>query len=138
MKLDRNDYWTIESDSEDKMVAIVWTEQTAKMTDGDFKTALELLARYAEERSDPAILVDVRKFRHAMSPGLGVWRENEIVPRYNAAGIARFAYVIGRDFPAPPNKEPSKLAEGEDFLTGFFDRVEDARDWLSERKVQAQ
>lgn len=131
VELDRNGYWTIASDSEDRMVTIVWTERTAKMTDGDFKTALELLARYAEERSDPAILVDVRKFRYAVSPDLGVWRENEIVPRYNAAGIARFAYVVGPDFPARPNGEPSRLAESEGFLTGFFDREEDAKAWLS-------
>lgn len=131
MDLDKTDYWTIASDEEDKVVTIVWTDQTANMTDDDFKKALELLAKYAEERANPAILVDVRAFRYGVSADLGVWREKEIVPRYNAAGIARFAYVVGPDFPAPPNGAPSRLAESEEFLTGFFDRGEDARAWLS-------
>ena len=74
----------------------------------------------------------MRRFRHAMTPELGQWRAEAITPRYNRAGVCRFAYVVGTDTPmAGAAKKPPERHPGEDFLTAFFAAEDDAREWLA-------
>ena len=133
MQLHANDYWTLNHDEAAGTVDIVWTEASAEMGDKGFKEALERLAGQAEAHAAPRILVDVRRFRHPMTPELGQWRTEAITPRYNKAGVRRFAYVVGTDTPmAGAAEKPPEQHPGEDFLTGFFAAEQEAREWLAE------
>ena len=84
MQLHQNDLWTISYDEAVSSVKIDWTEKTAHMTDDDFKDALSRFAGHAEEHSARCLLVDVQRFKHALSEELGQWRDSTIIPRYNA------------------------------------------------------
>src|SRR5215475_12937367 len=99
MKVHEDPLFTFEL--EPNILHLVWTEKTASMTDEEFKRALSLYADCALKHRTAGLLVDIRNFRHRPGPEIGKWRSEEIVPRYKAAGVKKFAYVIGTDAPMP-------------------------------------
>jgi len=76
-------------------------------------------------------MVDVEnfKFGEAMGPELMKWRLEKIVPRYNKAGLKKFAFVHGSGFPEKPGEGEKTAAE--DFLTKHFASEEHATEWAS-------
>jgi len=119
------DYWQMTHRPADSAVLLRWTTATAAMTDDDFKDALEAFVDLAEGRRALNLLVDVRDFRHPVGEELGVWRGAAIVPRYNRAGIRKFAYVVTG--PGGPSGGP-----GENFETRAFDSEAAALAWFRE------
>jgi hypothetical protein len=98
------------------------------MTDEDFKADLTRFAGHVEQRRARGILVDVRRFRHTMGPGVQEWRVRNISSRYDAAGVRRFAFLFppGAQIPPPMNQS----SEGESFLTRAFISQEEAVAWF--------
>lgn len=113
-----------------RVIGIDWKESTATRTDDDMKNELDLFAGYVEERQAPAIIVDVTRFRHRMSPGVQQWRVKNISTRYSVAGVKRFAFVFPPEAQIPSMMNQS--AEGEKFRTRAFNRREEAIAWLAE------
>jgi hypothetical protein len=66
-----------------------------------------------------------------MSPAKmdGPWRDANIIPRYNAAGVAKFAFHMPDGMPMI-GEPPTPEAPGR-FPTGYFGRRQDALDWLA-------
>jgi hypothetical protein len=57
------------------------------------------------------------------------WRDANIIPRYNAAGVRRFAFLFPDGMPAigaPPAAEGPAT-----FPTAYFARRQEALDWLA-------
>jgi hypothetical protein len=120
----------LETDS--RTLRFLWTEKTANMTDEDFKRALLLYADLAEKHSACGLLVDVRSFRHRLAAETGRWRDEVVAPKYAGAGVKKFAYVVGEDFPMPPaGAKPAPTAAA--FETRFFHSMAEAEGWLAER-----
>ncbi len=133
MQLYDNDFFTITHDPASAIITIAWTEKTAHMRDDDFKEALERFAGFAEGYKARRLRVDVTRFRHALSPEIGAWRDEIIVPKYHDAGVERFAYVVGEGAPAPADEgDAPEEAARENFSTRFFTSEEAARVWLSD------
>ena len=56
------------------------------------------------------------------------WRDEHIIPRYNAAGLKKFAFIMPEGMPAigaAPEKEGSA-----NFPTAYFGSRNDALAWL--------
>ncbi len=131
--MQRNDdeFWTIEVDAEPALVRLIWKAATARMTDAEFRRGLEVCADMALDNDARALWVDLRHFAHAPSPDIGPWRDSEIIPRYNRAGVSKFVYLTAPDFAAPDGGAPEPRP-GEDFATRFFASETDAIDWIRE------
>ena len=114
----------------DAVLDFVWKEATSEMSDDDFKRALRAFVLNAARHCARALLVDVRAFRHPLGEGIAAWRDAEISPLYNGAGIRRFAYVVPAQAPATPDGAPDPPSAGEDFATRFYHDEADARRWL--------
>jgi hypothetical protein len=90
---------------------------------------LSTFAGCVEKCGRTRVLIDSTSFR--MNPALmdGEWRDANIIPRYNAAGVAKFAFHFPEGMPligAPPAPEgPAR------FPTAYFGRRQDALDWLA-------
>ena len=112
-----------------RIIGIDWKESTAVMTSEEFKQELTVFAGYVEEKKAPAIIVDVSKFGHKMSPDVQPWRIKNISTRYNAAGVKRFAFLFAKDTLIPPTL--SQSSEGEQFLTRAFNNLSEATAWLT-------
>jgi hypothetical protein len=123
--------FSFELDAGLNLLRFLWTEKTSNMTDDDFKRALLLYADFAKKHSVRGLLVDVRTFRHRMTPETGKWRDEVVAPKYASAGVKKFAYVVGQNFPMPPTgSKPSTVPP---FETRFFHSTEEAERWLSEK-----
>lgn len=108
-----------------------WLEGSAGMTDNDFMRSMERYAAFAEERRAPNMLVDVTRFRHSPGEHVGAWRDEHIIPRYNAAGVKRFAFLV------PPEASGTVEAGGQpemeppgNFPTGCFEDRQHIFDWF--------
>ena len=110
MQLHQNELWVISYDETLSTIKIQWSENTTRMTDDDFKDALERFAGHAEEYQARHLLVDVQFFKHPVTAELGKWRDEKIIPRYHAVGIKKMAYVLGPE--APPTACSSVTAPG--------------------------
>lgn len=127
MEIHRNDFLVMSHEPESKLILLRWLERTAEMTDENFKDALDRFAGFAEQYGAKSLMVDVAKFRHSPSAEVGKWRDATIIPRYNKAGIRKFAFVTGKQGAPPP---PGPPRAGEAFVTRFFGSETEARRWL--------
>jgi hypothetical protein len=111
------------------LIEIRWFDTTADMSAQDFRDWLSTFAGCVEKSGRRRVLVDSTSFRMNMANMDGPWRDANIIPRYNAAGVVRFAFLMPEGMPmigAPPAAE----APG-NFPTGYFGRREDALRWLA-------
>ncbi|MCP4327216.1 MAG: hypothetical protein GY791_02105 [Alphaproteobacteria bacterium] len=111
-----------------------WKPEARTLTDNDFKEGLSNFAGYGFELRVTKMVVDVRDF--APAPGvpsaeaMGPWRSRVAVPRYNRAGITKFAYLRNREGGGPPVGGPVRH-DGEDFETAVFDSEAELAAWLN-------
>src|SRR5262249_4284722 len=90
--------WGVIVDHTD-LLELRWLPSTSSMTDGGFMATLCLFASEAEKARRHGLLIDATEFRHAFGPGIMEWRDAHIIPRYGAAGVRRFAFLMPADFP---------------------------------------
>jgi len=118
----------LDRENED-LVEFRWFDTTADMSADEFKASLANFAGCVEKCGRHHVLVDNTSFRMSPSRMDGPWRDANIIPRYNAAGVTRFAFLMPPDMPmigSPPAPEGSGR-----FPTAYFGRRQEALDWLS-------
>lgn len=111
------------------LVELRWFDTTADMSSAEFQSWLATFAGCVEKCGRSRVLVDSTSFRMDMANMDGSWRDANIIPRYNAAGVAKFAFHMPQGMPLI-GKEPTPEAPGR-FPTGYFGRRQDALDWLA-------
>lgn len=128
MALENHEFWSMSHDPKTNAIELDWKGTTSAMTEDDFKLALERLAKHIADQSATGTLVDVRTFDFRMTPELDTWRQEEIIPAYNAAGLKRFAFLL----PAGLDYRPAGGGDGAKFVTDYFEDPEAARAWLKD------
>lgn len=114
--------------ADEDYVEIRWYDATSKLTSDEFNRWLEAFASSVESAKRSGILVDAVQFKMDMAKMDAAWRDANIIPRYNAAGVARFAFLMP---PGMPAIGASPAPEGPaDFPTGYFGTRADALAWL--------
>jgi hypothetical protein len=112
-----------------------WFASTQQMTDDDFKSSLELYATAAEQlRPIACLLIDSREFLHTFGdPSVLQWRDERIIPRYNAAGVRKFAFVMPAGTPGTVESGAAPSIDGPaSFPTAWFTSRERAEAWLAQ------
>ena len=95
------DHWGSTIDRpEDDFIEIRWYDATAAMSGDDFNAWLARFAGEVEAAGRSGILVDSMVFRMDMAHMDGAWRDAHIIPRYNAAGVRKFAFLMPTGMPA--------------------------------------
>jgi hypothetical protein len=130
-ELHRDEYGVIWHHEEDGILELEWLDHSASMTDDDFKRSMQRYAKLAGAHSSHYLLVDVTRFRHTMGEGVGAWRDEHIIPAYNAAGVKKFAFLFPPGAPGTVEEgiDPAKEPPGE-FPTGYFAERERIVDWF--------
>ncbi len=104
-----------------------WLAGTEAMTDDDFMRWLERFATAAVQQHAPFLLIDTRAFKHQAGTHVWPWRDEHIIPRYNQAGVKKFAFLLPTG--AAPKTEP--MPEGPaQFPTGYFESREQIDRWF--------
>ena len=109
------------------LLELRWLSSTSSMTDGGFMATLCLLVSEAEKIRRRAVFIDAVEFRHAFGPGVMEWRDAHIIPRYGAAGIRRFAFLVPPGFPRAGVEEVEGQAV---FPTKWFADRREMLEWL--------
>jgi hypothetical protein len=108
---------------------IRWYDTTEEMSAGQFQDWLAGFAAEVERRKQPGILVDATRFLMNPANMNEQWRDENIIPHYNAAGVRRFAFHMPEGMPAI-GTDPKPVGPA-DFPTAYFARRQDALDWLA-------
>jgi hypothetical protein len=115
---------------QDGCVEIRWHDTTSRLTKNAFHGFLEIFAGHVEACGRPCCLIDAVRFKMAMSEMDGAWRDANIIPRYNAAGVAKFAFLMPDGMPAigadPAPEGPAR------YPTAYFGTRDEALAWLKD------
>src|SRR5690348_11079905 len=71
-----------------------WFPSTREMTDDGFKETIQLQASEGERVRPANMFIDATEFFHQFGEGVMDWRDEHVIPRYNAAGVKRFAFLM--------------------------------------------
>jgi hypothetical protein len=107
-----------------------WFDTTESMTRDAFQRWLSAFAEEVGTCRRPGLLVDATRFRMPDEERDASWRDEHLVPHYNAAGVKRFAFLMPDGMVAigrPPCREGNA-----EYPTAYFDRRADAIAWLTE------
>jgi len=127
-ELYRDQFGVLLEDLSNRMLELKWLDGSSAMTDEDFKAWLDRFSTEAETRRQPHLVIDVRQFRHRPGPEVGAWRDEHVIPRYNRAGVIKFAFLLPEGSPgagASPAPEPPGK-----FPTGYFDQPAKIEAWF--------
>jgi len=110
------------------LIELRWFDTTAEMSAGEFQSWLKNFAECVEKCGRSRVLVDSTAFRMSPAKMDGPWRDANIIPRYNAAGVKKFAFHMPEGMPMigepPENEVPGR------FPTGYFGKRQEALAWL--------
>jgi hypothetical protein len=107
---------------------IRWFDTTSDLDREAFNAFLKTYASTLEARPGRSALVDSTSFRMDRRHMDNAWRDANIVPRYNAAGLRKFAFILPAGGPLI-GQAPSKEGPAQ-FPTGYFGTRRDALAWL--------
>lgn len=110
-------------------VEIRWYDTTVAMSVNEFQRWLTEFATQVERLRRPGILVDATRFLLDPAKMSDEWRDANIVPRYNAAGVTKFAFHMPEGMPAIGS--PPEIQGPAAFPTAYFARRQAALDWLA-------
>ena len=112
-----------------KILELRWYPETESMTDDDYMGWLERFAISAEQRHVQLIVIDTLAFKHHPGAQTGPWRDEHIIPRYNRAGVKKFAFLL---LPGTAPKTEPAIEGPAQFPTGYFDSRELIERWFME------
>ena len=103
----------------------------SETTDGAFKATIALYAWEAEKVRPSFLLIDATEFRHQFGPNVMQWRDDCIIPRYGAAGVRKFAFLMPAGVPNTMESGGKEVIDGPAiFPTAWFSVRQNALNWL--------
>ena len=110
------------------ILEIRWYDSTADLDGQEFNRFLAVFADFVLDKRRPRILVDATAFKMDPARMDLDWRNVNIIPKYNQAGVERFAFHVPAGMPAiglPPVPEGPAA-----FPTAWFASRREAIAWL--------
>ena len=109
-----------------------WSDETTSMSEPQFRVGVERLAELIEREHLQNVLVDVIVMGYTPAADFEQWRQAHIIPRYNAAGVRKFAFVLPEGATGTVERGAVPAVEGKAaFPTGYFGSHERAFAWLA-------
>ena len=110
-----------------------WLPATKDATEAQVRDTMALFAAEAEQRQQLFLIVDTTEFAHRWADDMMPWRDREIIPRYNAGEVTKFAFITGEGVPFPTVESGADPAPDgpATFPTGWFQTREAAYQWLA-------
>lgn len=132
MQVYQSPYMTLEVDQANRIIKVIWSADTERMTEETFKQELTKYVEVAEQYRPSGSLVDTGQFLMTVVPEVQSWVQQNIHPRSLQAGVRKFAYIVSKDVFSQVSIEQTMEEEvtGAMFKTQYFDDVAQATEWL--------
>jgi hypothetical protein len=131
-ELAANEWGTIIYHPQWNTLELKWGQKTRSMTDDGFKQTLQLMADHGLRVRPKYMIIDATEFFHELGAGTLAWRDEHIVPRYNDAGVEKFAFLATDRAPGTVEKGAEPVPDGPArFPTGWFETRELMYAWLT-------
>lgn len=132
-KVASTEYGAIIHHDERNTLELKWLPTTKDATEAQARDTMALFAAETERLKPRFLIVDTTEFFHQWADDMMDWRNTEIIPRYNAGGVTKFAFVTGEGVPFPTVESGADPApEGPaTFPTGWFAGRDRAYQWLT-------
>jgi len=102
------------------------------MGDDGFKETLQLLADQGLKVRPTFMIIDATQFFHTLGEGVLLWRDEQIVPLYNEAGVQKFAFLATGAMPGTVEKGGVPAPDGPaTFPTAWFETRDRLYTWLT-------
>src|SRR5262249_34730081 len=109
-----------------------WKPATSTMGDDGFRETLQLLADEGLKLRSVHMIVDATEFFHDVADATFAWRNEQIIPRYNEAGVQKFAFLVTARAPRTFEKGVEPVPDGPaTFPTGWFESRDRMYAWLN-------
>jgi hypothetical protein len=129
----RNKWGVVLQHEQWRTLELAWLPATRDMDDEGFKETLRLFADAGERLRPAFMLIDANEFHHRPGQGVMEWRNEHIIPSYNAAGVTRFAFVVPEGTPGTVEAGATPAVDGPaNFPTAWFSSRQAAYRWLGE------
>src|SRR5215472_16141240 len=129
VELFRDELATYTRDDARGLVEQRWS--TKPMSEQQFRDRISKLAGFLEQAHVPNALVDMSEINHSPSGDFESWRQTNIIPRYNAAGVKKFAFLLPASMTGTVENGTAPAVEGAAaFPTGYFHSRERALQWF--------
>jgi hypothetical protein len=112
------------------LIEIRWYDSTATLTADGFQRWLTRFTEEVEKVGRKGILTDGTAFRMDPSQMDAEWRDANIVPRYNSAGVRAFAFHMPEGMPAIGG-EPAIEGPAQ-YPTAYFGSRAEAVAWIAQ------
>ena len=133
VEVTKNEWGVVLNHEQWRTLELKWLPSTREMNDDGFKETLELFAAEGEQAKPDYMIIDATEFEHELGDGVLEWRDQEIIPRYNAAGVKKFAFLWKEGMPGTVESGSTPAPDGPaDFPTGWFTGRERAYKWMME------
>src|SRR5262245_25916240 len=125
----RNAWGVVAHHVNEHILELRWLPST--MTDAAFKATWAPVASGAEKVRPSLLLIDATEFRHSFAPCVMEWRNDAIIPRYGAAGVKKFAFLMPAGVPNTMESGGKEVIDGPAiFPTAWFSVRQNALNWL--------
>lgn len=132
MEFYKSDYQTINFDASKSVLSKSWTPKTEDLDADTFYEEVNKIAECAEKNNAKYILDDTRDFSFTITLELQSWVDNEVFPRFIAAGLKKYAIIVSKEFISQLSIEQTMEGEkgSQTFEVQYFDNTEEARLWI--------
>ena len=132
VELFRDEFSTYYRDDMHKVIEQRWTSATKSMSEQQFREGVSRLAQLLQREHIHQVLVDVTEMKYRAADDFETWRQAEIIPKYNAAKVEKFAFLLPSEATATVENGTEPAREGvANFPTGYFTSRDRAFNWLA-------
>ena len=115
-----------------RSIELKWLEEANAMSEQQFRAAIERLAGFMERERPPNVLVDMATLEFRPAEDFEQWRQANIIPRYNKAGVTKFAFILPAGATQTVEGGTAPSVEGSaQFQTGYFCTRDGALKWFA-------
>ena len=119
-------------DPEHNAIELRWLDEANGMSEAQFRAGIERLAGFMERERPPHVLVDMATLEFRPAGDFDQWRQANIIPRYNKAGVLKFAFLVNKDAEYTVERGHAPSAEGSaHFQTGYFNTRDGVVKWFT-------
>jgi hypothetical protein len=119
-------------DPEHRSIELRWLGEANAMSEQQFRGAIERLASLMERDRPPNVLVDMARLEFSPADDFEQWRQTHIIPRYNKAGVTKFAFILAEGAPNTVETGTRPAVEGSAvYPTGYFSTRDGAIAWFT-------